>query len=38
VDLALPPGTLARQLLTEDHAHVPHDPPVVSGGIMIIVV
>lgn len=37
VRLDLPPGTLTLQLVLGDHAHVPHDPPVVSPVITITV-
>ena len=38
VSLELPPGEHALQLLLGDHLHIPHDPPVVSERITIIVV
>jgi hypothetical protein len=37
VTLDLPPGTHTLQLVLGDHAHVPHDPPVVSDVITITV-
>ena len=37
VVLELPAGTHTLQLLVADHAHVPHDPPVMSGKITITV-
>jgi hypothetical protein len=37
VTLELAPGTHTLQLLLADHAHVPHDPPVVSQRITITV-
>ena len=35
--LDLPPGRHTLQLVFADHAHVPHDPPVVSEKITITV-
>jgi hypothetical protein len=37
VSLELPPGPHALQLVLADHLHVPHDPPVVSDRIVVIV-
>jgi hypothetical protein len=37
VMLDLPPGTHTLQLVLGDHAHAPHDPPVVSEVITITV-
>ena len=37
VTLELAPGTHTLQLMLGDHAHVPHDPPVQSAPITIIV-
>ena len=37
VILDLPPGEHTLQLVLGDHGHVPHDPPVVSEVITIIV-
>ena len=37
VTLDLPPGEHTLQLVLGDHGHVPHDPPVVSERITIIV-
>ncbi len=37
VRLELPPGKHTLQLLLADHLHVPHDPPVVSKKITIVV-
>lgn len=37
VTLDLPPGEHTLQLVLGDHGHVPHDPPVVSEVITIIV-
>ena len=37
VRLELPPGTHTLQLLFADHNHIPHDPPVYSQQITIIV-
>ena len=37
VSLELPPGEHTLQLVLGDHAHVPHDPPVVSDVITITV-
>lgn len=36
-DLRLPEGEHTLQLLLADHAHVPHDPPVMSDVITITV-
>ena len=35
--IELPPGRHRLQLLLGDHAHVPHDPPVYSEAVTIIV-
>lgn len=35
VTVALPPGSHTLQLLLGDHAHRPHDPPVVSEVVTI---
>lgn len=37
VELQLPEGEHTLQLLLADHAHVPHDPPVMSEKITITV-
>ena len=37
VDLELSPGEHTLQLVLGDHLHIPHDPPVVSDKIKIIV-
>lgn len=37
VTLDLPPGEHSLQLVLGDHGHVPHDPPVVSDRIVIVV-
>lgn len=37
VELNLEPGTHTLQLLLADHAHIPHDPPVVSEKISITI-
>jgi hypothetical protein len=37
VHLELPPGKHTLQLLLADHQHMPHDPPVYSQKITIIV-
>lgn len=37
VVVELPPGQHSLQLLMADHAHVPHQPPVVSEAITITV-
>ncbi|MGB0514612.1 MAG: DUF4399 domain-containing protein [Wenzhouxiangellaceae bacterium] len=37
VVLELPPGPHTLQLLLGDHLHIPHDPPVISKPISIIV-
>jgi hypothetical protein len=37
VILDLPPGEHTLQLVLGDHGHVPHDPPVVSEVITIVV-
>ena len=37
VELELPPGAHRLQLVLGDHNHVPHDPPVVSERIEIVV-
>lgn len=36
-ELDLPEGEHTLQLLLADHAHVPHDPPVISNVIRIVV-
>lgn len=36
-ELDLPEGEHTLQLMLADHAHVPHDPPVVSDVIRIVV-
>ena len=35
--LTLDPGSHTLQLLLGDHRHIPHDPPVISGVITVIV-
>ncbi len=35
--LTLPPGEHTLQLLMGDHAHVPHDPPIMSRQITITI-
>jgi hypothetical protein len=35
--IELPPGEHTLQLVLGDHGHVPHDPPVVSDVITIVV-
>jgi len=35
--LSLAPGEHTLQLILGDHAHVPHDPPVISSKIRIVV-
>lgn len=37
VTLELPPGEHTLQLMLGDHQHIPHDPPVVSKRISILV-
>jgi len=37
VSLDLSPGPHVLQLVLADHLHVPHDPPVVSNRIVVIV-
>lgn len=37
VVIELPPGEHSLQLLMADHAHVPHNPPIVSEPIRITV-
>jgi hypothetical protein len=37
IELNLEPGTHTLQLLLADHAHIPHDPPVVSEKISITI-
>jgi hypothetical protein len=37
VELNLEPGAHTLQLLLADHAHIPHDPPVVSEKISITI-
>lgn len=36
-ELNLPPGTHTLQLLLGDHLHIPHDPPVKSAPVTIVV-
>lgn len=36
-ELTLPPGRHTLQLIMGDHAHVPHDPPVISRQITITI-
>jgi hypothetical protein len=36
--LTLPPGRHSLQLVLADHTHVPHDPPLLSAKITVIVV
>jgi len=36
-ELTLGPGNYTLQLLLGDHRHIPHDPPVVSDAITVIV-
>jgi hypothetical protein len=36
-EIALEPGEHTLQLLLGDHRHIPHDPPLVSGQITIVV-
>jgi hypothetical protein len=36
-ELNLPEGTHTLRLLLADHRHIPHDPPVVSEPITIVV-
>jgi hypothetical protein len=38
VMLDLAPGKHTLQLVFADHAHVPHDPPVISKKITVTVV
>jgi hypothetical protein len=38
VELSLPPGRHTLQLVLGDHLHIPHEPPVRSPKITIIVV
>ena len=35
--VTLPPGSHRLQLLLADHLHIPHDPPVLSKPITIVV-
>ena len=35
--LSLPPGSHTLQLILGDHLHLPHQPPVVSGKIRVVV-
>ena len=35
--ISLPPGEHTLQLIMGDHAHVPHDPPVISRQIKVTV-
>ena len=37
VDLDLPPGEHSLQLILGDDRHVPHDPPVISEKVVILV-
>jgi hypothetical protein len=37
VDLDLPPGEHSVQLILGDDRHVPHDPPVISEKVLILV-
>lgn len=37
VELSLPPGQHTLQLILGDHMHIPHDPPIVSDRITVIV-
>ena len=37
VTLELPPGEHRLQLLMGDHNHIPHDPPVYSAPVTIVV-
>jgi hypothetical protein len=36
-ELSLPPGKHTLQLILGDHMHIPHDPPIVSERITVIV-
>jgi hypothetical protein len=36
-EVSLPPGEHALQLLFADHDHVPHDPPLMSERILVVV-
>lgn len=36
-EIALEPGEHTLQLLLGDHLHIPHDPPLVSDRILVIV-
>ncbi|MEO0998091.1 MAG: DUF4399 domain-containing protein, partial [Pseudomonadota bacterium] len=36
-ELELPPGEHTLTLLLGDHLHIPHDPPIVSESITVIV-
>ena len=37
IDLDLPPGEHSLQLILGDDRHVPHDPPVISEKVVILV-
>jgi len=37
VELSLPPGQHTLQLILGDHMHIPHDPPIVSDRITVVV-
>ncbi|MCS5636227.1 MAG: DUF4399 domain-containing protein [Myxococcota bacterium] len=37
VDLDLPPGEHSLQLILGDDRHVPHDPPIISEKVLILV-
>ena len=37
IDTELPPGRHTIQLLMADHEHIPHDPPLYSERIIVIV-
>jgi hypothetical protein len=37
VELSLSPGKHTLQLMLGDHMHIPHDPPIVSDRITVIV-
>jgi hypothetical protein len=37
-ELSLPPGEHRLQLLLGDHLHVPHDPPLLSEPVSVLVV
>ena len=36
-EITLEPGQQTRQMLLGDHLHIPHDPPLVSDPITILV-